>query len=131
LKQRCSREVKSLHQSVNRFQYQINQLRQLFETTLFRRSQKFTSIRQLFQISNQKNVNPSIASKIKSFSQESCLKQLCSGEVKSLHQSVNRFQNQIIQPKQLFETTLFPRSQKFKSIRQLLPISNESAETIL
>jgi hypothetical protein len=193
LKQRCSREVKSLHQSVNRFQYQIIQLTQFFETTLFPRSQKFTSIRQSLPISNnladtvhwnnavpEKSkvyINPSIASKIKSFSRHSSLKQRCSREgqslhqsvnrfqsvpisnqkmsirqslpisnqsaktvlwnkhcsreVKSLHQSVNRFQYQIIQPTQFFETTLFPRSQKFKSIRQLLPISNHSADTVL
>jgi hypothetical protein len=103
----------------------------LKQTTLFPRSQKFTSIRQSLPISNQKNVNPSIASNIKSISRNSCLKQRCSRKVKSLHQSVNRFQYQIIQPRQLFETTLFPRSQKFTSIRQSLPISNHSAETVL
>jgi hypothetical protein len=89
------------------------------------------SIRQSLPISNQKNVNPSIASNINSISQESCLKQRCSGEVKSLHQSVNRFQYQINQPTQFFETTLFSKSQNFKSICQLLPISNESAETVV
>jgi hypothetical protein len=146
-KQRCSREVKSLHQSANRFQYQINQPRQLFEITLFRRNQKFTSIRQSLPISNQSAetvlwnnavpekskvyINPSIASNIKSISQDSCLKQRCSGEIKSLHQSANRFQYQIIHPRQLFETTLFRRSQKFTSIRQSLPISNQSAKTVV
>jgi hypothetical protein len=77
------------------------------------------------------NINPSIASNIKSISRDSCLKQLCSGESKSLHQSVNRFQYEIIQPRQLFETTLFPRSQKFTSIRQSLPISNLSAKKVV
>jgi hypothetical protein len=131
LKQRCSREVKSLNQFVNCFQYQMNQPRQFFETTLFPRSQKFTSIRQSLQLSNHSAdtvvwnnavpekskvyINPSIASNIKS---KKC-------------QSVNHFQYQIIQPTQLFETTLFPRSQKFTSIRQSLPISNHSAETVL
>jgi hypothetical protein len=130
-KQRCSREVKSLHQSVNRFQYQIKKM----------------SIRQSLPISNQSAetvvwnnavpekskvyINPSIASNIKSFSRDSCLKQRCSREVKSLHQSVNRFQYQIIQPRQFFETTLFPKSQKFTSIRQSLPVSNHSAETVV
>ena len=100
-------------------------------------------------------INPSIPSNIKSISWDRCLKQLCSREVKSLHQSVNRFQYQlnsaetviwnnavpekskvhinpsiafqyqINQPRQLFESTLFPKSQKFTSIRQSLPISNK------
>jgi hypothetical protein len=62
-----------------------------------------------------KNVNPSIASNIKSISQDSCSKQRCSRDVKSLHQSVNRFQYQINQPRQLFEITLFP---EVKSLHQ-------------
>jgi hypothetical protein len=144
--QRCSREVKSLHQSVNRFQYQIIQPRQLFEITLFPTSQKFTSIRQSLPISNHSAetvvwnnavpemskvyINPSIAFSIKSFSRDSCLKQRCSRDVKSLHQSVNRFQYQIIQARQLFEILLFPRSQKFTSICQSLPISNHSVQTV-
>jgi hypothetical protein len=86
---------------------QINQPRQLFETTLFPRSQKFTSIRQSLPISNQSTetvvsnnsvpekskvyINPSIASNIKSISRDSCLKQRCSREFKSLHQSVDCF----------------------------------------
>eukprot|EP00979_Chaetoceros_neogracilis_P008283 scaffold1843_cov232-Chaetoceros_neogracile.AAC.2 len=48
-------------------------------------------------------INPSIASNIKAFSRDSSLKQ----------------------------TTLFPKSQKFTSIRQSLPISNHSAETVV
>jgi len=114
---------------------------------LFPKSQKFTSIRQSLPVSNHSAetvvwnnavlekskvyINPSIASNIKSFSRDSCLKQRCSGEVKSLHQSVNRFQYQIIQPRHFFETTLFRRSQKFTSIRQSLPISNHSSETVV
>jgi hypothetical protein len=148
LKQGCSREVKSLHQSVNRFKYQIIQPRQFFEITLFRRSQKFTSIRQSLPISNQSAktvvwnnavpekskvyINPSIASNIKSFSRDSCLKQRCCQKVKSLHQSVNRFQYQINQPRKFVwnNATLLPKSQKFTSIRQSLPISNQSAEKV-
>jgi hypothetical protein len=138
-------------------------------------NQKFTSIRQLFPISNQSAetvvwnnavpekskvyinpsitsniksisqtviwnntvpkkskvyINPSIISNIKSISRDSRLKQRCSREVKSLHQSVNYFQYQINQSRQSFETTLFPRSQKFTSIRQLFPISNQSAKQL-
>jgi hypothetical protein len=52
-------------------------------------------------------------------------------KIRSLHQSVNHFQYQINQPRQSFKTTLFPRSQKFTSIRQSLPISNQSAETVV
>jgi len=119
LKQHCSREVKSLHQSVNHFQYQINQPRQSFKTKLFPRSQKLSSICRSLPISNQ------------SAKTGSCLKQHCSREVKSYHQSVNNFQYQINQPRQSFETTLSLRSQKFKPTRQSLPISNQSAETVV
>jgi len=116
-------------------------------SSLSYQNQKFTSIRQLFPISNQSAetvvwnnavpeksrvyINPSITSNIKSISRDSCLKQRCSREVKSLHQSVNHFQYQINQPRQSFKTTLFPRSQKFTSIRQSLPISNRSVETVV
>jgi len=128
LKQRCSREVKSLHQSVNRFKYQIIQPRQFFEITLFRRSQKFTSIRQSLPISNQSAktvvwnnavpekskvyINPSIASNIKSFIRDSCLKQRCCQKVKSLHQSVNRFQYQINQPRKFVWNNAVPEKSK-------------------
>ena len=55
----------------------------------------------------------------------------CLIKIRTPHQSINHFQYQIIQPTQFFETTLFPRCQKLTSIRQSLPISNQSAETVL
>ena len=86
-------KIRSLHQSVNHFQYQINQPRQSFKTTLFPRSQKFTSIRQSLPISNQ--------------SAETVVRNnAVPKKSKFLHQSINHFQYQTNQPRQSFETTL-------------------------
>jgi hypothetical protein len=81
----------------------MEDFKDMFETTLSSKKHSVLSKSEL-------HINPSISSNIKSFSRHSSLKQRCSRDVKSLHQSVNRFQYQINQPTQLFETTLFRRS---------------------
>jgi hypothetical protein len=56
-----------------------------FETTLSSKKHSVLTKSEL-------HINPSITFNIKSISQDSCLKQRCSRDVKSLHQSINHFQ---------------------------------------